>query len=269
MSSDRAVDLLHYPGALVAVSSNVDNPRDFPEHLVDGREDTAWNGRSGDLVGAWMAFRVPTASPVARIEMSAGFDTTNGDGDLFTMKHRIKRVRIKRDGVVLKEHVLDTNVRTPQVIPIDRAGGSYRIEVLETVPGSKAAWREACVSELRVMGRTPADVVASKGPPPVGIGSFANEAPSAEASVEQGDAEKALRPLLGRGWPSIAAFCRAWDAAIGPILEHWIKEGATLIPRPHARGGVPGELVGGAAGRRDERRLLHPRGKRHRFAQLQ
>ena len=33
---DPIVDLLHTVDATVAVSSKVDNPRDFPEHLVDG-----------------------------------------------------------------------------------------------------------------------------------------------------------------------------------------------------------------------------------------
>jgi hypothetical protein len=58
------VELLHATPALVAVSSRVDNPRDLPEFLVDGRAVTAWNGRTGDLVGGYMAFRVPADAVV-------------------------------------------------------------------------------------------------------------------------------------------------------------------------------------------------------------
>src|SRR5689334_7769770 len=53
-AATAVVDLLHHTAAAIAVSSNVDNPHDFPEHLVDGKRDTAWNGRTGDLVGAWI-----------------------------------------------------------------------------------------------------------------------------------------------------------------------------------------------------------------------
>src|SRR3954447_19112618 len=42
-------DLLHFTEARIGVSSKVDNPRDFAEHVADGRLDTAWNGKTGDL----------------------------------------------------------------------------------------------------------------------------------------------------------------------------------------------------------------------------
>lgn len=72
-AADPVVDLLHTVMATVAVSSKVANPKDFPEHLVDGRADTAWNGGTGDLNG-FIAFRVPAASRVTRIELTVGFD---------------------------------------------------------------------------------------------------------------------------------------------------------------------------------------------------
>jgi len=64
-------DLLHFTDAHLAVSSKVDNPRDFAEHIADGRLDTAWNGKSGDLVGAWIGFRVPRAARVRLVELTS------------------------------------------------------------------------------------------------------------------------------------------------------------------------------------------------------
>lgn len=67
------VDLLHSIACTVAVSSKVDNPKDFPEHLVDGKTETAWNSKTGDLHG-FIAFRVPAVARVRRVELTAGFD---------------------------------------------------------------------------------------------------------------------------------------------------------------------------------------------------
>nr|MCU0685220.1 hypothetical protein [Polyangiaceae bacterium] len=59
---------------------------DFPEHLIDGKPETAWNGKTGDLVGGWVAFRLPSGVRVRRIELSAGFDKVSSAGDLFTIR---------------------------------------------------------------------------------------------------------------------------------------------------------------------------------------
>lgn len=235
------VDLLRHTGAALAVSSNVDNPRDFPEHLVDGNPSTAWNGRSGDLGSAWIAFRVPVDAYVARIELTAGFDKKGADGDLFTMNHRIKRVRVRRDGKVLREHTLDVDARGPQAIPVDTAGGSFRIEILETVPGSKKEWREVCVSELRVPGAPSPDSKPSASAPQVGIGAFPNEGVPRIDAADGGDwritaGMRAAEPVLGRGWPSLADFCRAHDAAVGPLLDRMAAQdveatGTEIVPR--------------------------------------
>jgi hypothetical protein len=53
-SPKRETDLLGIVPAKIAVSSAVRNPRDFPEHLVDGDPNTAWNSQTGDLAGAWI-----------------------------------------------------------------------------------------------------------------------------------------------------------------------------------------------------------------------
>ncbi len=157
---ERLVELLHWVPAVVAVSSRVDNPRDYPQHLVDGDPATAWNGKSGDLVGGWLAFVVPPEVRVRRIELSAGFDKVGKQGDLFTMNHRITKVAVeRREGTEsapswrrVREVSLDPTVRTPQAIEIDEPGGAFRIEVLEVTPGTKTDWRELVVSELRVFG---------------------------------------------------------------------------------------------------------------------
>lgn len=131
-ANDPVVDLLHTVEATVAVSSNVDNPRDYPEHLVDGKSETAWNGKTGDLNG-FIAFRVPKSARVVRVEITPGFDKVGPKGDLFTMNHRIKKVRISREGMVLEEATLDVARRGLQAIDLDAPGGDFKVEVLETV----------------------------------------------------------------------------------------------------------------------------------------
>lgn len=147
-------NLLQTVPSKLAVSSTVDNPRDFPEHLIDGQPETAWNGKSGDLAGAWIAFRVPADAHVDHVEMNVGFDKKSGDVDLFTANHRIKRVKVRRGAKVIGEVTLDVENRGLQKIPVDADGGpDFKIEIVETVPGTKPEWRELVVSELVVVGR--------------------------------------------------------------------------------------------------------------------
>jgi hypothetical protein len=145
------VDLLHSVACTVAVSSKVDNPKDFPEHLVDGKTETAWNGKTSDLHG-FIAFRTPRVSRVRKVELTVGFDKKGPRGDLFTQNHRITRVRLSREGKVLREVDLDPNVRGMQSIDLDEEGGDFRLDVLATLPGSEKSWKELTVSEFRVMG---------------------------------------------------------------------------------------------------------------------
>jgi hypothetical protein len=224
-------DLLHATRASVAVSSNVANPRDYPDHLLDGHEETAWNGRTGDLTTGFIKLQVPDDATVDHVEMSVGFDKIGKDGDLFTMNHRIKRVRVLRDGKVLvANHAFDIDVRTPQSIPIHAAGGTFKIEVLETVAGTKKTWRELCVSELRVMG-TPGPSARGLAPaaPVVTVGFLPHEYEKMIA-----DAESATAKLLGRVFPSVDAFCKAWDKTIGPSLDARRAAGEEIVPKDHA-----------------------------------
>ena len=143
-----------------AVSSQVDNPRKSPADLIDGSLATAWNSRTGQLVGSWIAVRVPAEARVTALRMTVGATAdATAAGDPFTMNHRISRVRLSRNGEVLAELELDPDLRTPQELPTGTAGGvaggDFKLEVLATVPGSKKFWREICVSELDVLGTAP------------------------------------------------------------------------------------------------------------------
>jgi hypothetical protein len=148
-----------------------------PEHLVDGDPKTAWNSRSGDRA-AWIGFRVPDEAHVARVEIFAGFDATSGSGvDLFTGNQRVRRLRVLRDGIVLKEVAINPDQREFQSVAIDAPGGDFFLDVVELAPGTNPAWKEVVVSELRVIGTLPAASDIDAGtvtgePPPVRVGSL-------------------------------------------------------------------------------------------------
>ena len=57
----------------VAVSSTVVNHTEYPSNLVDGKLETAWNSRSGDLAGAETIFRecIGRAEHLAVAELKA------------------------------------------------------------------------------------------------------------------------------------------------------------------------------------------------------
>ena len=175
------VDLLLETDAKVTVSSRVDNPSDYPEHLVDGRPDTAWNGKTDDLSG-WIEIVLPRDVTVSSIAITAGFDKKKGADDLFTMNHRISKLRITRDGALVKEATLDTSRRSLQNVPVsvDASGGRWRIEVVDTLPGTRKEWRELVVSDLKMYGiagaaRLPAPrlpkvlVAPGSAPPPLAL----------------------------------------------------------------------------------------------------
>lgn len=150
------VDLLHAVATDLAVSSTYRDQRAQLDALTDGDLETAWNSRRGELTTSWIEVRVPASARVTAIAMTAGLTHVNGRGlDLFTSNHRVRRVRISRDGAVLGEHTLDVGARALQRLAVSGGGGVYRVEIVETVAGSRADWREVCVSELQVMGTDP------------------------------------------------------------------------------------------------------------------
>ncbi len=202
------VDLLHSIACTVAVSSKVDNPKDFPEHLVDGKAETAWNSKTGDLHG-FIAFRVPAVARVRRVELTAGFDKVGPSGDLFTKNHRITKVRLTREGKLVKEADLDPNLRGLQGFDVDEAGGDFKLEVLTTLPGTEKKWQELSVSELRVLGDTGGAPEKPEHIPAMAIGSL--EGVPAHASAK---GEAPAGPFA-----TVAELCAAYDKAMTPFIN--------------------------------------------------
>src|SRR5687767_9604324 len=117
------VNLLVSTPTTIAVSSTVQNAAIVPDHIADGKLSTAWNSKTGELVGAWVVVRVPADAKVKAVKLTAGFAHKDKQGDLFTMNPRIKKVRVSHDGKQLAEHALDVENRGLQSIPVDVTGG--------------------------------------------------------------------------------------------------------------------------------------------------
>lgn len=221
-------DLLHQTPTTVTLSSRVDNPRDYPEHIADGKPGTAWNGKTGDLAG-WIDIAIPAGATATSIAITAGFDK----GDLFTQNHRIRRVALLRDGKELKVVTLDPEKRTLQPIAIDvpAPGGTYRLVVRETLPGKKKAWRELVVSELAVLGH------AGAAREPLHL---------AKVEVAPGSAPAPRVASIGPAWnpsgrtaPSLAAFCTAWKADVAREVAHDLAPGTSAEAECKEDGDVP------------------------------
>jgi hypothetical protein len=150
------VDLLHAIGTELAVSSAYRDQPSQVDHLVDGDATTAWNSRTGELVGAWIEVRLPAEATVTSLSIVPGFARTGGETDLFTGNHRVSGIRVLRDGTELGTYPIDTSAPVAVSVPVSGPGGVYRIEVTEVLPGSRTDWRETCISELAILGRAPA-----------------------------------------------------------------------------------------------------------------
>lgn len=191
------VELLHHTPSVVAVSSTVLNPKFQPEQLVDGDLKTAWNSRTGDLVGAWIAFRVPTAAHVTAIKLTTGFEASGREGDYFMQNHRLRHVRVTHAGKLVADAELDADKRGLQTIALDASGGDFRIEIVALAPGKNKAWRETCVSELEVWGRTSASSPSSTAP-----------------TVKVGSLDGGTHDPMAGPFPSIESFCAMWSKPI-------------------------------------------------------
>jgi hypothetical protein len=154
------------------------------ERLFDGDLETSWNSRSDDLSGAWLELLVPNEVTVTSIEITAGFTKMSGTRDLFTGNHRVRRVRVDRNHQLVREQTLDVENRELQPIEIGQPGGLYRISLTEVVPGTNANWREACVSELRVMG-TASTATAGAHTPTASLGALVM--PAGSEAIAAGD----------------------------------------------------------------------------------
>jgi hypothetical protein len=213
------VDLILETDSKVKVSSRVDNPHDWPEHLIDGRPETAWNSRTGDLNG-WIEVELPAATTVKEVAITAGFDRKKGEDDLFTMNHRIKKVRITRDGKLVKEATLDTKKRELQRVAVDEPGGKFRIDVLETEPGTKKEWKELVVSDFKMFGHPGKARLAHPRAPKVEIAPGSAPPPQPVKSLDQ-------LVEAGRTGPSRQAICDAWwrDVSLALAAERKTPEG--------------------------------------------
>lgn len=201
------VNLLHHTDALITLSSRVDNPRDYPEHLVDGKPATAWNGKTGDL-RAWIEVKLDPRVHVTAIAITAGFDK----GDLFEKNLRIKTLRIERDGAPPKDVDLDVDDRRPQRIAVDGPGGTWKLTVVDTKPGKNPAWKEIVVSELQVLGTAPPGVLRSESKLPKMAVAPGNKPPPLPASIGEVTFE-------GRSGPSLAAICAEWKAEVLAVVK--------------------------------------------------
>lgn len=149
------LDLLHAVRSDLAASSAYRNQSSQVASLIDGDLETAWNSRTGELVGAAIEVRLPADVHVNAIAMTAGFTHMQRDTDLFTGNHRVARIRVLHDGTEVGSFPLDVNVRTLQRLPLQGTGGVYRIEVTEVLAGTRDTWRETCISELQILGTAP------------------------------------------------------------------------------------------------------------------
>jgi hypothetical protein len=156
-------------------------------------------------VGGWIAFRIPIQAHVESVTMSAGFDKKTAKGeDLFAMNHRIRKVRISRNGTALREATLDAERRTPPEHPHrrrrrrlpDRGHGGRR--------STKKDWRELTVSELAVWGEPGAASLQATHLPRVVVGGL--DVISTARRKEPGD-RRVDGPYL-----TLAAFCTNHEA---------------------------------------------------------
>ncbi len=153
------IELIWGAGLWVGVSSMVDNDRDLPEHIADHDAGTAWNGRTGDLVGGWFGARLGQDKYVHYVTFTVGFDKKTATEDLFTANYRITRVRVDcvpvggtHDPQTLREVDLDPEVRTPQRVMVDAFCWDLKLVVTGVKPGTHQGWGELAVSELAVYG---------------------------------------------------------------------------------------------------------------------
>jgi hypothetical protein len=192
--AQEPVDLLHAVGTDVAVSSVYRDRQSQVERLVDGDPATAWNSRTGDLAGAWIEVRLPADAQVTGIGIIPGFARTGGATDLFTGNHRVARIRVLREGVEVGSFPV-ANARPERVtIPVRGAGGVWRIEITEVLPGTRSDWREICVSELQILGHAPSMAPGTRVPR-MAVGAL--PAVSAPAAVDPVALEREQRRAVG------------------------------------------------------------------------
>lgn len=222
----------------MAVSSVYRDRASQALHLVDGDLETAWNSKTGDLVGAYIEVRVPAEAEVVALAMTPGFTKGSGDHDLFLGNHRVSRVRVSRDGTPLGELPLDVASRTPVRLPVGGPGGVYRIEVLEVVPGTRPTWRETCISELQVLGRAPGAAPGTRLPR-TGVGSLPTPRPD-PSTLDRASVDRQQRrdlAFFAEAWANLAGGVDSQEQDTGEpmpeegLRQDWTAERATILAR--------------------------------------
>lgn len=209
------VDLLHAVATDLAVSSVYRDQGAQAGRLVDQDPTTAWNSRTGELVGAWIEVRLPADAEVTGIALIPGFARPGGATDLFTGNHRVSRVRVLREGVEVGTFAVDTSSPELVTIPLSGAGGVWRIVVAEVLPGSRSDWRETCISELQILGRAPS-VAPSTRMPRTAVGAL--PALAAPVTVDLAALERSQRRDLT--W-----LVGAWAEYDEEIFDWWENTG--------------------------------------------
>src|SRR5690606_21435909 len=146
---------------------------------------------------------------VDAIVLTEGFTQRNESRDLFTANHRVAAVQILHDGQKVSEHPIDPERRDLQRIPLDLTGGRLRIEVAGTLPGSVRRWREVCLSEIRVLGR-------SRGAPHADLDVVLGLEPGSPSLSEVSAARARLRSEPG----AIDSGEQWWDAAQAALVAY-------------------------------------------------
>lgn len=164
-----------FPVDVLAVSSRVENDSEQPAFVGDDNLDTAWSSKTGDLEGAWVELRFGEhAGTIRGVAMTVGMTkkkgrqgTTDDDdsspnaqpggGDLFLQNPRIAEVSIAlNDHVLVAKFSLDPESRDLQVVPLPDtpAIGVLRITVKKVKMGTKPAFREVSISEIKLLRDT-------------------------------------------------------------------------------------------------------------------
>jgi len=236
-------ELIAGTGALVEVSSMVDNNHDLPEHIADHDPSTAWNGRTGDLVGGWVGVRLAHDRYVHYATIVVGFDKKTDSEDLFTANHRITRVRVDcmRDDLdgfpkqTLREVALDPEVRGPQRVLVDAFCWDLKLVVIGVKPGTHEGWRELAVSEFAVYGWEKGEHY--HGHPSFMVDdSFPKNAWLASAATYEEACKKVIADEDERDGPFECGSPTSFEKGPGAILE--------MARIPYSTGSFRGELLG-------------------------